>query len=83
MADFIVEIFGFVIIAGIILFIFGLVVVFISEFKDEIKSVANLAKDGAKKSLDYTNQNTSKVRDYAIIVVCIAVIIALIAFFVR
>lgn len=83
MADFIVEIFGFVIIAGIILFIFGLVVVFISVFKDEIKSVANLAKDGAKKSLDYTNQNTSKVRDYAIIVVCIAVIIALIAFFVR
>ena len=83
MADFIVEIFGFVIIAGIILFIFGFVVGLISEFKDEIKSVANLAKDGAKKSLDYTNQNTSKVRDYAIIVVCIAVIIALIAFFVR
>lgn len=53
-----------------------------NDFISILKSVANLAKNGAKKSLDYTNQNTSKVRDYAIIIVCIAVIIALIAFFV-
>ena len=69
-----------------IIIIFVLIYVipkFYENYKDEIKSVANLAKNGAKKSLDYTNQNTSKVRDYAIIIVCIAVIIALIAFFVK
>lgn len=71
---------------GAIILIVGIFVVraiveFYNEHQDDIKSVANLAKDGAKKSLDYTNKNTGKVRDYAIIIVCIAVIIALITFF--
>ena len=66
-----------------IVFIFGAIAKFYGDNKDKIKSVANLAKNGAKKSLDCINQNTSKVRDYAIIIVCIAVVIALIAFFAR
>ncbi len=45
------------------------------------KKILQLSKEGTQKSLDYTNKNTSKVRDYAIIVVCIAVVIAIIAFF--
>lgn len=63
-------------ILGAIAFVFGKIATFYDDNKDEIKTMA-------KKSLDYTNQNTSKVRDYAIIIVCIAVIIALIAFFVK
>lgn len=64
------------------IFVVKAIIEFCNEHQDDIKSVANLAKDGAKKSLDYTSKNTGKVRDYAIIIVCIAVIIALIAFFI-
>lgn len=64
------------------IFVVRAIVEFYNEYQDDIKSVANLAKDGAKKSLDYTNKNTGKVRDYAIIIACIAVIIALIVFFI-
>lgn len=70
MEDFIDGVFCFVFIVGII---WG--IAFMNN-PDGTKALT-------KKILQKINQNTSKVRDYAIIVVCIAAIIALIAFFAR
>ena len=74
------EIIGGIIGWIVIIFIFGLVINAEGTIK-LAKKILQLSKEGTQKSLDYTNQNTSKVRDYAIIVVCIAVVIAIIAFF--
>lgn len=70
MVDFIDRVFRFTFIVGIIWCI-----AFMNN-PDGTKALT-------KKILQKINQNTSKVRDYAIIVVCIAAIIALIAFFAR
>lgn len=81
MVDFIDRVFGFIFIVGIIWCI-----AFMNNpdgTKALTKKFLQKTKKGTIKTMDYTNQNTNKVRDYAIIVVCIAVIIALIAFFAR
>ena len=76
------EIIGGIIGWVVIIFIFGLI--FNAEGTIKLaKKILQLSKEGTAKSLDYTNKNTSRVRDYAIIVVCIAVVIALIAFFAK
>ena len=76
------EIIGGIIGWIIVIFIFGLVINAEGTIK-LAKKILQLSKESTAKSLDYTSKNTSKVRDYAIIVVCIAVVIALIAFFAR
>lgn len=81
MADFIGGIFGLAFILG--LFWLYAFIMNPDETKVFTKKFLQKAKKGTIKTMDYTNQNTSKVRDYAIIVVCIVAIIALIAFFAR
>lgn len=73
-------------IGGLIVFVFFIgfiifIIAFMNNPKETTKITTRILKEGAKKSINYTHNNTSKVRDYAIIIVCIAVIIALIAFF--
>ena len=76
------EIIGGIIGWIIVIFIFGLVINAEGTIK-LAKKILQLSKEGTQKSLDYTSKNTSKVRDYAIIVVCIVVVVAIIAFFAR
>lgn len=76
------EIIGGIIGWVVVIFIFGLVINAEGTIK-LAKKILQLSKESTQKSLDYTSKNTSKVRDYAIIVVCIAVVIALIAFFAK
>lgn len=81
MANFIGGIFGFTFMVG-----FFWVIAFMNNpdgTKAFTKKFLQKSKESTIKTMDYTNQNTSKVRDYAIIIVCIAVIIALIAFFAK